>query len=57
MAKKQAETARVQTLQTLRRTLTGKYSEQTLYNMESMDEEVVNKVSAAFVDFICLFSM
>ena len=43
-AKKVAETARIQRLQKIRKTLSGKYSEQTLSNLESIDETMVNKV-------------
>ena len=42
-AKKQAETTRNLRLQNIRRTLSGKFSEQTLSNMENIDEAVVNK--------------
>ena len=41
-AKKQAETARVLRLQNIRKTLTGKYSEETLSMLEKLDESVVN---------------
>ena len=43
-AKKQAESARVIGLQTLRRNLAGKYSQQTLLTLENIDVSVVNKV-------------
>jgi hypothetical protein len=42
--KKKTESARVLRLQQLRRTLTGKYSENTFCTMENLDEAVVNKV-------------
>ena len=42
-AKKQAETARNLRLQNIRKTLSGKFSEQTLSLMENIDEAVVNK--------------
>jgi len=42
-AKKKAEMERTQRLQTFRRTLNTKYTEQTIRNLEIVDESMINK--------------
>ena len=54
---KKAESLRTQRLQTIRKTLNGKYSEQTLTILENIDESVVNKVIIRFIFFIISFHL